>query len=109
MLQPQRATAAALQIRKARHKGHLHAGRLKFGEEQRAGNSERKLRTRHPAPSMCSSHSLCGDSVFYQRKAVWAFKAASLSETSKQLYKAEDLMKDTTADLSLGNRIAARR
>ena len=47
--------------------------------------------------------------VFYLKKAVSAFKASSLSKTSKQLYKAEDLRKGTTFNLYLGNRIAARR
>lgn len=108
--QPQKVTAAALQIRKARHKSHLFAETLTFGKRAMCGQQQEEAEDKGPS-TFCVLISLApwGLTVFYLRKAVWAFKASSLSKTSKQPYKAEGLTKDTTVNLYLGNRIAAGR
>lgn len=83
--QPQKVTAAALQIRKARHKSHLHVERLTFGKRAMCGQQQEETEDKgHSTFCVLISFALWGLTVFYLRKAVWAFKASSLSKTSKQ-------------------------
>lgn len=86
VFQSQRVTAAALQIRKARHKGYLHTGRLTFGERAMCRQQQEEAVVKRPTDfHVLISFALWGLPVFYMRKAVWAFKAYSVSKTSKQL------------------------
>lgn len=79
-----------------------------FGERVMCRQQQEEVEEKAPS-TFCMLISLhpWGLTVFYWRKAVWAFKAASLPKTSKQLYKAEGLMKGTAANLSLNSRITA--